>query len=232
MLPEHEGRRVLVLAREKWGKGVIGIAANRLVEAFRRPVILLSHDPDHDTYHGSARTYGDFNLHDALHQCADLLGRFGGHSASAGLSLPAANLTAFRDRIHDLAEGFISDEIVPPTLAIDAEITHGGLLTFALMDHINRLAPFGRENPEPVFATRDALVLGARRVGKDGGTCQMRLRLPGTFGEIKAVWFRNGEFAERVGIGDSVDVAYTPKINEWNGRASIELSVKDIRLSE
>jgi single-stranded-DNA-specific exonuclease len=232
MSPQHEGRRVLILAREKWGKGVIGIAANRIVEAFRRPVILLSFDPDHDLYHGSARSHGDFNLHDALHQCHDLLERFGGHSASAGVSLRSAHLAAFRDRMHDLAEGFISDEVVPPTLAIDAEITHGAVLTFDLMDHLNLLAPFGCENPEPVFATRGALVLGSRRVGKDGGTCQMRLRLPNTSGEIKAVWFRNGEFAERVGVGDSVDVAYTPKINEWNGRASIELSVKDMRLTD
>jgi single-stranded-DNA-specific exonuclease len=232
MLPENEGRRVLILARERWGKGVIGIAANRIVETFRRPVILLSYDADHDRYHGSARTYGDFNLHDALHECHDLLERFGGHSASAGVSLRSEYLAAFRDKMHDLAEGFISDEIVPPTLAIDAEVTHGGLLTFDLLEQLNRLAPFGRENPEPVFATRGALVLGSRRVGKDGGTCQMRLRLPGTTGEIKAVWFRNGEFAEKVSIGDSVDVAYTPKINEWNGRASIELSVKDMRLSD
>ena len=83
-LPEFTDRRVLILAREKWGKGILGIVATRLVEAFRRPVILLSHHAEGGYYAGSARTYSDFNLHQALHSCSDLLEHFGGHSAAAG----------------------------------------------------------------------------------------------------------------------------------------------------
>lgn len=229
--PEHAGRRVLVLARERWGKGVIGIAAARIVEATRKPVVLLSYDRETEHWHGSARSWGEFSLHEAFHACAELLGRFGGHSASAGVSLPSANLEAFRDRMHALAEGKISDEVTVPTVEIDAEVEDGSVLTFGLVEQLNRLAPFGRENPEPLFVTRGAVVLSARRVGKDGNTFSLQARLPGMSGSMKAVWFRSGEWADRLHMGDEVDLVYTPKINEWRGSASVELTLRDLRLS-
>ena len=229
LLPEHAERRVLVLARQRWGKGVIGIAAARIVEQCRKPVILLSYDADTDHWHGSARTWGAFNLHAAFHECAELLGRFGGHSASAGVSLPAANLDAFRDKLHTLAEGVISDEPTSPTVDIDAEVEDASIWSFGLVDQMNRLAPFGRENPEPTFVSRGAVVLSARRVGKDGNTFTLQARLPGMTGSMKAVWFRNGDWADRLTTGDEVDIVYTPKINEWRGSASVELTLKDLR---
>ncbi len=233
---DQADRRVLVLARDKWGKGVVGVAAARIVEARKRPVIMLSYDKETDHYSGSARTYGEWSVHHALGQCHDLLSRWGGHSASAGVSLPAHNLEAFRDRIHELAEGLIEigadGELPTPTLAIDAEIPDGSALSFSLVEWVQRLGPFGRENDEPVFATRDAVVLSARRVGKDGNTCQLQLRLPGATESVKGVAFKSGEWADRFHAGDTVDVAYTPVINEWNGRANVELSVKDLRSSD
>ena len=231
--PLHENRRVLVLARDKWGKGVVGVAASRIVEARRRPVIMLSYDKETDHYHGSARTWGTWSVHAALKECGDLLTRWGGHSASAGVSLPAANLEAFRDKMHDLAEGLVDDsgEILAPILEIDAEIKSGAHLTFPLTEWVQRLGPFGRENSEPIFATREAVVLGIRRVGKDSNTCLVQLRLPGASESIKGVAFKSGEWADAFHPGDNVDVAYTPIINEWNGRANVELSIKDLRAS-
>jgi single-stranded-DNA-specific exonuclease len=227
LLPEHQGRRVLVLARERWGKGVVGVAAARIVEQCRRPVILLSYDSETDHWHGSARSYGDFNLHQAFHACAELLGRFGGHSLSAGVSLPAANLAAFRDRLHALAEGVISDEPLVPTLDVDAE-ADGSEWRFEMIEQLERLAPFGRENPEPVFATRGAIALDPRRMGREGATFGTYLRLPGAAAPLKAVWFKNGDWADRLTTGDEVDVAYTPRINQWRGSASVELMLHDI----
>jgi single-stranded-DNA-specific exonuclease len=210
---------------------VIGIAAARIVEQCRRPVVLLSYDRETDHWHGSARSYGDFNLHEAFHACAPLLGRFGGHSLSAGVSLPAANLGAFRDRLHALAEGVVSDEPIVPVLDVDAEVD-GALWRFDLVDQIGRLEPFGRENPEPVFVTRGAMVLDPRRMGREGATFGMHVRLPGTTVPLKAVWFRNGGWAERLSTGDEVDIAYTPRINEWNGRVSVELMLHDIHVGD
>ncbi len=228
LLPAHENRRVLVLARERWGKSVVGIAAARIAEQCRRPVVLLSYDKETDHYHGSARSYGDFNLHTAFHACADLLGRFGGHSASAGVSLPSANLEAFTDRLHDLADGVVSLEPVTPELAVDAEV-EGGEWTFPVVEQMELLAPFGRENPEPVFVTRGAMALAPRRMGGDGKHFRMDARLPGLALPLKAIWFSNGDWVDKLTSGDEVDIAYTPKINEWNGRTSIELSLHDMR---
>jgi single-stranded-DNA-specific exonuclease len=229
--PEHEGRRVLVLARERWGKGVIGIAAARIAETFRRPTILLSYDADHDSYHGSARSHADFNLHAALHHCEELLDRWGGHSLSAGVSLKSANLDAFRAMIDAYAADYVAAEPPAPTLDVDAELPDGAALTFDLMDWLGRLAPFGRDNPEPVLVSRGALVLEARRVGKDNNTLTMSVRLPGTTNPLKGVWFRNGAWADRLTMGDNVDIAFTPKVSEWRGSLRLELMFKDIKPS-
>ncbi|MBC8103292.1 MAG: single-stranded-DNA-specific exonuclease RecJ, partial [Cytophagales bacterium] len=231
LAPENARRRVLVLARERWGKGVVGIAAARIVEHCRKPVILLSFDAETKHWHGSARSWGDFSLHESFQACSELLGRFGGHSQSAGVSLPYENLEAFRDRLHELAEGKISDTPTLASIEIDADVEDGSLWSFGIVEQLNRLAPFGRENAEPLFMTRGAVVHSARRVGKDGNTFTLQARLPGMSGTMKAVWFKNGDWADRLQTGDEVDLVYTPKINEWRGSASVELTIKDLRLS-
>lgn len=226
--PEQADRRVLVLTRASWGRGVIGIAASRIVEQCRRPVLLLSYDGDTDHWHGSARSFGAFNLHAAFGDCADLLHRFGGHSQAAGVSVSAANLASFRDRLHELAADSVSLEPVVPLLAVDAEVD-GGAWDVPLVEALHQLAPFGRENPEPVFVTRGAVALDPRRMGREGTTFGMHVRLPGAIAPLKAVWFQNGDWADKLSTGDEVDLAYTPKINEWNGRVSVELMVQDLR---
>ena len=227
--PDNEGRRVLVLARPAWGGGIVGIVAARLVEAVRRPVLMLSYDKEADCYHGSARTFGNFNLLGALNASADLLGRFGGHSAAAGVTVPAANLEALRDRLHEVSEGLLSDEAEPPTLDIDLEIGSAGALALSLLDWLDQLAPFGRDNPEPVFVTRGAVVLSARRVGKDGNTASFVFRFPGSETGFKAIKFQSGDLADGLQSGDEVDVVYTPRRNEWQGRVSLDLMLKDLR---
>ncbi len=229
---EHEGRRVLVLARPKWGKGVVGVAATRIAEQTGHPTFILSYNPDADEWHGSARTWGAFNLHQALHACSDMLGKFGGHSASAGVAVKNEHLQAFRDKMHELAADFISDEPIVPTLDIDEETPDGTAWSVQTVEDLLRLAPFGRENAEPIFASRGAVVLGRGRMGKDGNTLRLDIRLPGTQNALKAIWFKNGDWADRLGLGDDVDIAYTPKLNEFRGRVSVDLMLKDIRPSE
>jgi single-stranded-DNA-specific exonuclease len=232
LLPENALRRVLVLARDRWGKGVVGVAAARVAEQCRRPTILLAYDSQENLYHGSARSVGDVSILSALRACEDLLHKYGGHSAAAGITIAPDKLEAFRDRIHEWAEGRVPDEPIAPTLHIDARIENAGALTFRLLEDIELLAPFGRDNEEPVFVTEGALVLRAERKGKDGNTCIMNLRLPGATAPFKAVRFRGGDWADCFSMGDSVDIAYTPKINEYQGRVSIELMLADMRVSK
>lgn len=227
----QEGRRILVLARSRWGKGLVGIAAGRIAELLRRPTLILAYDEKTDSYGGSGRSYGDFNLLEVLHGCRDLLGRYGGHSASAGVNIAAANLEAFRERLHALAEGQISDEPRVPTLMIDAEISDARQLTPQFLSELESLAPFGRDNPEPLFLTCGAVVHETRRVGKDNNTAWFQFRMPGRTQPVKGVRFKSGDWAERVGVGDSVDVVYSAKLNEWRGNVSVELTLHDLRPS-
>lgn len=225
----QEDRRVLVLARKRWGKGLVGIVAGRVAEVLRRPALVLSYDEKTDSYGGSGRTYGSFNLLDALHGCAGLLGRYGGHSASAGVTVTASNLEAFREKIHELAEGLVSDEPEPITLEIDAELPDTRLLTQGLVESLQQLAPFGRDNPDPVFLTCGGVVTETRRVGKDNNTAILQIKLPGRQWPTKAVRFKSGDWAERVQPGQRVDIVYSPKLNEWNGKVNVELSLLDLR---
>jgi single-stranded-DNA-specific exonuclease len=229
-LPEFATRRVLILAKEHWGHGVVGIAAAKLVELLGKPVILLSYNKETDHWGGSARSYGVFNLHEALEECAPLLTRFGGHSMAAGVSLPNANLDKFRDQMDTLAEGVISDEPFIAKLNIDAELQRGHILTTNFVETIEWLAPFGNENEEPVFATYNAELTYARRVGKDGSHLQMRFRLPEHHAEFKAIWFRQGDLVDELTVGNRVHIAYTPSINEFNGKISVDLQMKDIQI--
>jgi len=227
----QEGQRVLVLARPRWGKGLVGIVAGRIAEQLRRPTLILAYDDKTDSYSGSGRTFADFNLLDALHECKDLLGRYGGHSASAGVNVPAANLTAFRERLQAITEGQISDEPSVTTLEIDAELPDTQVLTTEFVTEFAQLAPFGRDNPEPTFLTCGAVVHEAKRVGGDNNTAILMLRLPGKRFPTKAVRFKSGDWAERVRVGEPVDVVYSPRLNEWNGKVSVELSLHDLRPS-
>lgn len=222
-------RRVLVLARPRWGKGLVGIVAGRVAELLRRPTLILSYDESTDSYGGSGRTYGSFSLLDALRQCDDLLGRYGGHSASAGVNVPASNLEAFRERIHQVSEGLVSDEPEPLTLEIDSELSDARVLTQRFVETLNALAPFGRDNPEPVFLTRGVVVTETKRMGKDNNTVAFYFQIPGKQWPVKAIRFKSGDWAERVSVGEAVDIVYSPKLNAWNGKVSVELTLHDLR---
>ncbi len=229
--PENTDRRILVLAGPRWGKGLVGPAASRIAELARRPAILLAFDAETDTYTGSGRSWGDFNLLDALHDCKDLLGRYGGHHASAGVSVPSENLEAFRDRIHAVAEGRVPDTPEPQRLLIDAEIADGKVVNRALTEAIGMLEPYGRGNEAPVFLTRGVVLVDAKAVGKDLNTAQFQFRLPGTTAVLKGVRFKSGDWVGRYPNGTRLDIAYRPKANEFRGNVSVDLHIEDWRLS-
>lgn len=231
MMPEHQGKRVLVLARERWGRGILGLAANIVAEHHRKPVIMLSYDAQAKAYHGSARSYGDYKILPLIAACRDIIGNFGGHSAAAGMSVSAENLELFRERINEVAEGIIPEVPEPLTIEIDAEVPDLNQLTYTQMEELERLAPFGTGNAEPVFVTNRAYVLETKRVGADGQTLQMRLRMPGRQFGMKAVRFRDPVACEQVQQGTWVDIVYTPKFNYWDGKTNIELMVADLRPS-
>jgi len=229
LMPENEKRRILVLARERWGKGVVGIAATKVMEERRRPVILLALDRDSNIYHGSARTYGGFHLLNALHTCNDILERYGGHSGAAGVSLKAENLEAFRERL-ELAAEEIPEEPEPPFLDVDTEIRDGRQINHELISELESLAPFGVGNPEPLFLSRNVVVTQVKLVGNDQNTLQIWCRLPGQSSAIKGVKFQGGAWAEHLEPGCWLDLVHTLKFNHYRGDTTIEFEAKDFRL--
>lgn len=164
--------RVLVVAGEDWHPGVIGIVASRLMEHYSRPVIVISlHEGEG---RGSGRAPDGFDLHGALAACARCLTRFGGHAAAAGIEIEEEKLAAFRQAVNEWAAQNAASP-APATLQLDAVVTLEEL-DLANVQELERLAPFGRENPTPVLLVQQAMVDGIWAMGAEGRHTRVRLR--------------------------------------------------------
>jgi single-stranded-DNA-specific exonuclease len=203
--------------------GIVGLVAGRLAEEFYRPAVVVEQGKDGES-RGSCRSIPEFDIVRALDRCADLLVRHGGHSQAAGFTVRNENLFALRDRLFELAQDSLRDQDLRPTLDIDAEVPLEWI-TMDLAAELARLEPLGHQNPAPVFATHDLLVLDSRRVGKDGAHLKLTVGESGF--RVDAIAFRLGELAND--LPRRIDVAYHLEINEWNGRQRVQLNIKDIR---
>lgn len=200
--------RVILLWGQNWHPGVIGIVASRLVEKTGRPVIVVSIDENGEGK-GSGRSVQGFNLHECIASCADLLLRFGGHAMAAGLSVRAENLIALRRRMNDWAARECPVLYTPP-LECDLSIRLDRV-TVESVARLDQLAPYGAENPTPVFLLEKAVVEGIYPVS-EGKHCRLRLRQGNA--SIYAVWF--GMHPEQLpyAMGDVVDAALNLSVYE------------------
>ena len=218
--------RAIVLGKPGWHPGVLGIVASRLVEAFGRPVVLLSLD-DRDAQ-GSARSVEGVSIHEALAACAAYLERFGGHSMAAGLALKNDRIDEFREALVRFVNARLQPADLVAVLEVDNEVSLADC-TRDLFAQIQRLAPFGRGNEAPRLVLRSAtLDRPAERIGSGGRHLSLRLRQHGKFG--RAVAFGMGELADRLPGGAVVDLVFEPKISTWKGRTYPDLNVQDARL--
>ena len=208
----------LVVAREGWHAGVIGIVASRLIQRFGRPVAVIGIEGSRGR--GSCRSIEAFSVLDGLNACSDLLVRHGGHEMAAGLEVNKENLKAFRKCFNDYAYEQLKDVDLNPVLEIDQVIGLDEVDT-VLMEGLRRTGPFGQDNPEPVWAVLNAQVVDSR-ILKD-----KHLKLTLSDGEIRldAIGFN---MVEKLPAGP-VDIAFTLHENTWNGRTSLQLNLKDIR---
>ena len=222
---DADDRGGIVVAGEGWHPGVVGIVASRLVEEFARPCVVLSLGDD-GTAKGSGRSIDGFHLARALAGCDDLLNSHGGHAMAAGVALDAGRVEAFRDRFCSLASEEVPPDMRRRRLKADVAVKLYEV-TRPLADEFARLGPFGPGNPRPLLVLRGCLVQMARACGKSGDHLQLRLGdAAGT--SIKAIAFGCGDLASRLSVGDAVDVAAVPGLNEWQGRVSVELEVRDL----
>jgi len=218
--------RVIVLEDDTWHPGVVGIVCSRLVEKFGRPVVLLN-TADNQAQ-GSARSIDAFNIHDAFTACAEHLDSYGGHAMAAGLKLPAASIEIFRDALTDYANAHLTRDDLAVALDLDGEVALADV-TVDLVDEINRLAPFGRGNEQPVLLVPNVRIAQPPRpVGQQGAHLVLVVEQAGT--TRRAIAFRMGPYADRVAEGQTLDLAVKPKINEWNGRRNAEIEIADLAI--
>jgi single-stranded-DNA-specific exonuclease len=222
--PEVGARSVLVVAGEGWHRGVIGIVASKLVDAYHRPAIVLSIEGEEA--HGSCRSIPTFDMLAALESCAPMLDRFGGHKVAAGLALPRDRVREFRLAVNAFADERLSPDDLRPRQRIDDALSFRDLTGQVAAD-VMSLAPFGAGNPKPVFAAHGVeIVDGPRRLKERH--LKMALKQEGRV--LRAIAWRGVErYAFLEGLQDRVDLAYSLEQNEFNGETYLELVVADVR---
>ena len=233
----HEGARDIVVshdflpslifaASDSFPSGVVGLAANRLMDEFYRPAVVVSMQGDYSK--GSARSIPEFNITEALDTFEGLLERHGGHAAAAGFTVQTSRLKDLESRLVALADAQLGDLVLVPTLSIDAEVPLADL-SWELYNQLEQLQPFGFGNAVPVFVSRHVRVLSARAVGVDGR--HLKLYVADASGRSwDAIAFRQGYWIGRV--PSRIDLAYRLELNEWNGRINLQLNVQDIHVCD
>jgi single-stranded-DNA-specific exonuclease len=224
---DHADCRAIVVADHDWHPGVVGIVASRIVEQFSRPAIVMNIDGDEA--HGSARSVEGVSIHDALKHCEDLLVSFGGHAMAAGLRVKLENLDAFRDRLVAYVNEQLSADDLCSIVDIDTECTLADI-SLPEVQQIERMAPFGPHNPKPVLCVRGArLERPPMIMGQTGKHMRLTLRQGDSY--LNAVAFNMADLATQLVPGMQLDVAFEPKTNTWQGRTSVDMMVKDLKVS-
>ena len=217
----------LVLDSDTWHPGIIGIVASRMVEAFNRPVVMISTAGEKGR--GSARTVGDFHLYNAIKECSDLLIQFGGHHHAAGLSIEKDRIEAFRQKFHEVVAARATPADFIPRLEIDSEIELEEV-TPRMVRLMKMIGPFGPANHHPVLVSRDLSIVGKpRTIGMDNKHLRFRVRQKGRV--MDAIGFGMAHFADKLKDSrDHLDLAYTLEENTFRGETSLQLRIKDIKL--
>ena len=220
-----QNENAIVLWEEGWHQGVIGIVASRIKEEFHRPTIIIA--MENGVGKGSARSIFNFDLYENLTKCAHHLDGFGGHPMAAGLTISKSNLPLFRESFITLANNALSDSDLVGTLTIEAEMKLSEI-NGRFMEFLSKLAPFGPGNMRPQFVSRKVEIAGNPRLVGNGDHLKFSAMQNGkTFG---AIAFNMGKYYSDLLSGKPFDLAYVVEENEWQGRKSIQLNIRDIKL--
>jgi single-stranded-DNA-specific exonuclease len=219
----------LVVASRDWHLGVVGIVAARLVERYHRPAVVIAINED-GIGKGSARSIPGFDLYQALAACRHVLKGYGGHPAAAGLTIEEARLPEFVQGFQRVAAGWSEQHGRDPLLHVDAEVKLMDVGPHAVRE-LDRLHPFGAGNPEPVFVVRNLAMLDMRVVGD--GHLKLTVRQQGSI-PFESIGFRLGDLLTHRGLSRtaSIDLAFMPELNRWNGFDRIQLRIKDLRAAQ
>lgn len=210
---------VLVVNAPGWNHGVIGIVASKLVETYKKPTFIIAERDDEAT--GSARSFGDFSVADAVRAADGVIIRGGGHAAAAGVTLEPDKIAAFRERVNEFYKSLKlsnQERYLLPTE--DIAISDFSEVNEQLVQDIAQMEPFGRGNPEPILKVSSVTVVAVRRMGNDGQHVKLTLRDKDSR-TLQMIAF-NAPEAFFSNVGDIVNVWFQPTLNEWNGARSVE----------
>jgi len=220
---DNRNKMVFVMASDKWHPGVIGIVASKIAERYDRPAILISLKDGIGK--GSGRSIANFNIFQGLTECQDYLISYGGHRYAAGISIREEDIEQFAALLGEIIQGnTLQSDFISATV-IDAQC-HLNDVTHELLSQIEMLAPFGSKNPEPVLCVKNVNIVSPTVVGKN----HLRMRVSESGVSRNTIWFSQGHFIHDV-RDSSLDIAFTPQINHWNGTSDIQLKMKDMAIS-
>ncbi|MFX3624529.1 MAG: single-stranded-DNA-specific exonuclease RecJ [Ectobacillus sp.] len=224
-----ESNRVLVVAKEGWNVGVIGIVASKLAERFYRPAIVLSIDPVKGVAKGSARSIAGFDLYANLSDCRDILPHFGGHPMAAGMTLGLEHVDGLRRRLNEAAKKQLTQEDLIPITDVDV-VCGVEDITLSALEEMRLLAPFGMNNPKPCIQVEKASIESIRQIGSDGS--HLKLVLKDGQARLDSVGFGFGTAAEEISPVAQVSVVGQITINEWNNFRKPQLIISDIAVKD
>jgi len=217
----------IVLYDENWHKGIVGIVASRLTEKFYRPAVVLT--KSNGMISGSARSVPGYDVYKAIESCRDILENFGGHMYAAGLTLKEEHLKEFTDRFNSLSFDGIEPGMMLPQITVDAEISLSQITPKFIAD-LKLFSPFGPENENPVFLSRNVLDSGnSKLVGKGFRHIKLELKDQTREAPMPGIAFCQQDFFQKIKGGEPVDICYTLEENTHGSRSFMQLMIKDIR---
>ena len=223
-----ENENAIVLGHKNWHAGVIGIVASRIKETFARPAIIMSLDDIECK--ASCRSIGGFDMVDALRECKEFLTGFGGHPIAAGLSMNAGDFNSFKKKFIQVANDKISTDDLIPTIYVDS-ILNLEELNSRMIKFLNAMEPYGPGNMRPVFVTNNLSIDGIPKLlGRDQNTLKFSVKQNKT--PFESIGFNMAEHYEKLIQNAPIDIAYVVGENYWNGQRTIQLELKDIKLSK
>jgi single-stranded-DNA-specific exonuclease len=211
---------LLITSHKDYPGGILGLVAGKLADEFYHPAVVIQ--VGDELSHGSCRSIPEFNIAHAISQCAELLSRHGGHAQAAGFTLPTKNLPLLEEKLCQIASHELAQLDLRPQLEIDAPMRFSelGATTFELLQ---KMSPFGKGNPAPIFLTRGVRVADSRTMGSNGQHLRLKLKQANVIWE--AVAFGVGERVMEMQL--PLDIVYNLEQDEWNGETHLRLNLLD-----
>ncbi len=228
-----EKQKSTVVYKEGWSKGVVGIVASRLIEQHFKPTIVFA--GSNGLLTGSARTVNDFDIHESLTKCSDLLVKFGGHTHAAGLTIEKEKINEFKKRFESVVAEGLAVEDLHPTVSVDIEINFSDIFNSGeslqklprLKRVLDQLEPHGPGNMKPVFITKNVFAVNTRILKEKH--LKLTLVQPDSDIQLEAIGFNLADKIDFLASGVPADIIYTLESNTWNDRTTLQLNIKDVR---